>query len=229
MRRQVPLLIASLAGCVMIITYFSPALQSWSERAGNWYKVILAISLLLGGINLVMHHARKVVKREAGWGFAAVTLAAFFLTMFVGLLKIGTAPNPDFPRHAWSGDFEEEGAPFWWLYTYVFMSVTASMFSLLAFYVASAAFRAFLAKNVEASLLLGTAVIVLIGRSSAGAWLAQYLPVGLAPPELTTFIMQVFTTAGQRAIMIGIALGLAATSLRILLGMDNSFLGGESE
>ena len=37
--------------------------------------------------------------------------------------------------------------------------------------------------------------------------------------------MSVLNTAGNRAIMIGIALGIVATSLKILLGMDRSYLG----
>ena len=45
--------------------------------------------------------------------------------------------------------------------------------------------------------------------------------------NLSVEIMTVFNTAGNRAIMIGIALGIAATSLRVLLGVDRSHLGGD--
>ena len=43
--------------------------------------------------------------------------------------------------------------------------------------------------------------------------------------NLTIDIMRVVNTAGNRAIMIGIALGTASVSLRILLGVDRSHLG----
>src|SRR5687767_13744039 len=109
------------------------------------------------------------------------------------------------------------------------------MFSLLAFYIASAAFRAFRAKNVEAVLLLGTAFIILLSRTDAGVALTGWIDpsvwsgftyfTGLRLENLTVYIMSVFNTSGNRAIMIGIALGIVATSLKILIGVDRSYLG----
>jgi hypothetical protein len=52
----------------------------------------------------------------------------------------------------------------------------------------------------------------------------EYL-TGLRLENLTVYIMAVFNTAGNRAIMIGIALGIVATSLKILIGVDRSYLG----
>jgi hypothetical protein len=107
------------------------------------------------------------------------------------------------------------------------------MFALLAFYVASAAFRAFRAKNVEASLLLATALIVLVGQTKDREFTSLFLPAvsGEAPwvpvDDVTEFLRKTIVTGGQRAIFIGVALGVAATSLRILLGLDRSYLGGE--
>ncbi len=135
-------------------------------------------------------------------------------------------------KYPWSGEYRAQGTPFWWLYEYAFKPLTATMFAMLAFYVASAAFRAFRAKNLEATLLLGTAFIILLGRTFAGVWLTAWLPdavSGLRIEKLTVLIMQVFNTAGSRAIMIGIALGIASTSLKVLLGVDRSYLGSAEE
>ncbi len=135
-------------------------------------------------------------------------------------------------KYPWSGEYRAQGAPFWWLYEYVFKPLQATIFAMLAFYVASAAFRAFRAKNIEASLLLGTAFIILLGRTFAGVFLTSWMPEaigGLKIENLTVYIMQVFNTAGNRAIMIGIALGIASTSLKVLLGVDRSYLGSGDE
>jgi hypothetical protein len=131
-------------------------------------------------------------------------------------------------KYPWSGSYRDQGSPFWWMYEYLFQPLTATMFALLAFYVASAAFRAFRAKNAEAILLLGTAFLILLGQTFAGSFLTGWLPDWLSflrTENLTAWIMGVFNTAGNRAIMIGIALGIASTSLKVLLGVDRSYLG----
>jgi hypothetical protein len=105
-------------------------------------------------------------------------------------------------------------------------------FAMWAFYNASAAFRAFRARNVESVLLLGTAFLILLGRTFVGTAITSPLPEEgfwsfFQIPHLTSWIMSVFATAGTRAIMIGVALGVVSTSIRVLLGMDRSYLGAE--
>ncbi len=232
MKRTVPLLITALGGFVLIIAYFIPRTQGWGEIAAIWFDVLASIAFVLGGGNLIKIHLKKVSDHKSGWGYSGITLAAFIITLSIGLGKIGVNPNLQFPTHEWSGSYREIGTPFWWLYEYVFKPLTATMFAMLAFYVASAAFRAFRAKNIEAILLLGTAFIILLGRTFAGvaltAWLPEWLS-GLKLENLTVIIMKVFNTAGNRAIMIGIALGIASTSLKVLLGVDRSYLGQSKE
>ena len=77
-----------------------------------------------------------------------------------------------------------------------------------------------------------TAFVVLLAQTYAGTWLTAAVPdeySALTFPGLKAIILGVFNTAGQRAIMIGIALGVAATSLKILLGVDRSYLGSDGE
>ncbi len=229
MKRTVPLLITAFGGFVLIIAYFIPATQGWGETVAIWFDVLASIAFILGGANLLKIHLKKMSDRQSGWGFSAVTVSAFLITLTVGLAKVGVHPSLNFPDYTWSGSYREMGSPFWWLYEYAFKPLTATMFAMLAFYVASAAFRAFRAKNIEAILLLGTAFIILLGRTFAGVFLTSWLPdslSGLRIENLTVTIMQVFNTAGNRAIMIGIALGIASTSLKVLLGVDRSYLGG---
>jgi hypothetical protein len=233
MRRMIPPLIAGTLGTLMIVAFFVPPAQPWQATAEEWFTIVAAIAFLIGGTNLLLQHAKIVSRQQAGWGFSCVTLLAFGITSLVGLLKLGAAPSESAPQLAWSGPYQQEGTPFWWIFEYILSPITATMFSLLAFYVASAAFRAFRAKNIAATLLLGTAFIVLLSRCYAGALLTSWVPESMPGLTLPGFsgsvIMAIVTTAGQRSIMIGIALGIAAISLRIILGLDRSYLGSEQE
>jgi di/tricarboxylate transporter len=234
MKRTAPLIITALGGFALIVAYFLPATLTWGENAAVWFDILAAIAFILGGGNLLKIHLKKVSDKVAGWGYSVVCLIAFLITLSAGLFKIGVHPNEQFPDYPFSGTYDQVGSVFWWCYEYGFKPLTASMFAMLAFYVASAAFRAFRAKNFEAILLLGTAFIILLGRTAAGVYMTAFIPddssfSGLKIENLTVYIMQVFNTAGNRAIMIGIALGVASTSLKVLLGVDRSYLGSGEE
>jgi hypothetical protein len=95
------------------------------------------------------------------------------------------------------------------------------MFALLAFFIASAAFRAFRARNAEAALLLGAAILIMLGRVPIGRAMSDVLP------QISDWILSVPNNAGRRAIMMGAALGAIATSLRVILGLERSHLGSD--
>ena len=228
MKRFVPLVIAIVAGFVLLIANFIPYAESWGLTAQEWFNILAVGAMVLGGGNLIKLQLMKISSKKAGWGYAAVTIICFFGALIIGLGKFGVHPNEIYPNYVWSGYYLEEGSGMWWIYQHMVVPLTSTMFAMLAFYVATAAFRAFRAKNIEATLLLVTAGIVLLGRTYAGVWLFGWLPewlLWLRFDNLTVWIMDVPNTAGTRAITIGIALGVVATSLRILLGVDRSYLG----
>jgi hypothetical protein len=113
------------------------------------------------------------------------------------------------------------GRLYTWLYDHVFAPCNATMFALLAFFIASAAFRAFRARNAEAALLLGAAILIMLGRVPIGRAMSDVLP------QISDWILSVPNNAGRRAIMMGAALGAIATSLRVILGLERSHLGSD--
>jgi hypothetical protein len=118
----------------------------------------------------------------------------------------------------WSGG-KTEATSFGWLYDYVFVALQGTMFSLLAFFVASAAYRAFRARTPEATVLLLAAILVMWGRVPLG----EYLVSGVG--QVAQWIMSVPNTAAQRGILIGVSLGGIATSIKIICGIERSYLG----
>jgi len=94
------------------------------------------------------------------------------------------------------------------------------MFAMLAFYIASAAYRAFIAKNAEAAVLLISAVLLMLGNVALGEMIHPNYGA------VSSWIMNVPNLAGQRGMMIASAIGAVATSLRVLVGIDRTHFGG---
>ncbi|MBD3170698.1 MAG: hypothetical protein GF307_14565 [candidate division Zixibacteria bacterium] len=227
MRRQVPLAITFIVGWTLIIAVFipHPPFGQLGENFTTYFDIIAVFAFILGGGNLIRVHGNKVYKKRQDWPYSIVTILGFVVVLIAGLFKIG---NPD----GLSGDLTQPGSLFQDLYTYIFAPLQATMFSLLAFFVASASYRAFRAKNKEATVLLVAAFIILLGRTPIGGYLTFWLPESLSffhIPNLAYWIMTIPNLAGQRAILIGISLGVIAMSLRLILGIERSYLGGEGE
>ncbi len=224
MRQTIPLLITAVTGAVLVVAYFIPPITEWREQFSIFFDIIAAIAFILGGGNLIKMHGNRVSKRQNGWGYSLVTVVGFLVVLLVGLTKVGN-PGP-YNNSAVTA----AGSYFDWAYQYIFRPSAATMFAMLAFYVASASFRAFRAKNAEATLLLVVAFIILLGRTFVGALVTSWLPDSLhflTIPYLAEKIMTVLNFAGNRAIMIGIALGIISTSLKVIIGIDRSYLGSD--
>ena len=105
-------------------------------------------------------------------------------------------------------------------FDYILIPILSTMFALLAFFIASAAYRAFRARNLLATLLLIAALIVMM----------RFFPlfgptVGTFLSKMSNWLMNVPNLAAQRAIIIGIGLGIVATSLKVLLGIERGYMG----
>jgi hypothetical protein len=141
-----------------------------------------------------------------------------------GMKDVGGLLGNGDSLQAWLGD-----KPFEYLFNNIYQHLSSTMFALLAFFIASAAYRAFIIRSFASNLLMISAVIVMLGRTSIGTAFTAWLPAGYRffhLPNLADFIMSYPTNAAQRAIMISAALGIVGSSLRILLGIERSYLGG---
>ena len=71
-------------------------------------------------------------------------------------------------EHPWGTHVSKDGSLFSWMYKKMYTPLSATMFALLAFFVASASYRAFRIRNFEATLLLISGSILMLGRVPIG-------------------------------------------------------------
>ncbi len=224
MKREIPLIITFIAGTVFVVAYFVP--HSPFNRAeslfNDWFAILAAFAIWLGALNLLKICALKVSRRSKDWYLGLVIIVGFFVTVAVGAYD-GVVGLSNVPATA----FRDPGTNFDWIYRNVYTPLSATMFAMLAFFVASASYRAFRARNFQATLLLLAGFLVMLGRVPVGDLITGFLPPAYQMSQWASWIMDFPQTAGQRAIMIGIALGIISTSLRVILGIERSRLEGE--
>lgn len=208
-KRTLPILIAFVFGLTFALQYYvpHPISEALLGEVSVWNQIVYGFAIILGIGSLLHVHYVKVKRKEAGWGYSGVMFLSVIIVFGAGLWSAGKA----------------EDTAFGWLYTYVLVALQGTMFSLLAFFVASAAYRAFRARTPEATVLLLAAIIVMAGRVPLG----EYIWAGLG--QLSDWIMTVPNTAAQRAILIGVSLGGIATSIKIIFGIERAYLGGGDE
>lgn len=230
---------------IMIIGIFALALGIWSlyhvsvdkirHKKENWpYSYVTLIGLF---IMVLFGFTHKI---GDSWGFYSIfVLALIALLMFLiqasiskskglwlglaGLslvVSVGVALIDDSWGIAFMTSEGLSNTMFTDFADFVLTPILSTMFSLLAFFIASAAYRAFRARNVLASLLLIAAIIVMLRFN-------PYMPFGLPDffASVSNWLMNVPNLAAQRAIVIGIGLGIVATSLKVILGIERGYMG----
>lgn len=200
MRRILPVALAILCGVWTLLDFFlsEPLIDTLGMALVEGVTILAAFALLLGILNILANHARRLVSGERHRGLSLVLIFALLGTLAVGVLL----PN---------------STTFAWLFNYLYFPLQSTMAALLAFFIVSAIYRAFKLKSVQAFILLATSLAMFFVQLPFSAALIPGLSL------VRDWLMAVPITAGVRGILLGAALGTIATSLRVLIGVDRPY------
>ncbi len=203
MKKQLPIYFVLVSGIVMIIQYFVPS--QFSDDlfiyANDWVIVVGIFALVLGIWSLLKAEFKKLKDPKEAF-YAGVLLFGFFIMVFTALTSEG----------------REAGSLHMDLFNNILIPIQATIFALLAFYIASAAYRAFRARTILATILLVTAFIVMLRLIPLG-------PLSAINQAAVSWILAVPNMAAKRAITMGVGLGVIATCIKIILGIERTYLG----
>ena len=204
MRAPFSTALAIALGLIVLLGYFLPVelLITLRKVLLEWGLILLAVALLVGIFSLFSVHWKKIVTAQPGRPFSIVLVGALIITLGV----VGWFG----PTHPYS----------LWIFTSTQLPIEASLMAILAITLVLAAFRLLsLRANLLAVVFLITVVVILL---TSGPLFGLQVP-GLN--ELRTWIARVPAAAGARGVLLGVALGIVATGLRILMGADRPYRG----
>jgi len=206
LRKTLPMMLCFCFGVFAMFGFFAAEgtkLNIYYESFAKWLMIIATFAMLLGIGNLLRVNTMKVMKNHPDKIYCTILLIGAITTAGFGIFQ-GI----------------DKGVCMY-IFNYMIKPLQSTMFSLLAFFVASAAFRAFRAKSFESTILLITAFIVMLSRVPIGTSIWP----GFA--SMSEWILSTVNMAGSRAITLGAAVGATAAALKIILGIETKYLGGE--
>ena len=226
-KRTIPLILVFVLGLLAFAQNYipHPFSDKFLETVTDWSRIIGGFGLFIGMYSLLSLHVHRIRRGQPGWAYSAFVFIGAAGMIILGLWNDGVGPLRAAP--------DTQDTWFAWGYENVQVPCSAALFSILAFYMASAAFRTFRARNVGAALLLVSALIVMFGRvtvsETVGVWV-NAASFNLIPAtvfgDITDAIMKYPNMAAKRGVILGVALGAIAQSLRIIFGIERSYLGG---
>jgi hypothetical protein len=169
--------------------------------------IVSAWTVGLGLLNLAQLHGKRLIRG----GENAIYSAAFFFGLIsVGIIGLLQKPHANaINKNLYT-----------LLYTGALQNLDATVFSIIAFYIVSAAYRAFRVRSIEATLLLATAIVVMLGQTSIGQVMTSHFPTAMHTEVIRDWIMSQPNAAAVRAINFGLAVGSLAVALRVWLGLE---------
>jgi hypothetical protein len=167
----------------------------------DYWQVIAAFALIVGSVSYLKVNLVEISRGRDSL-FRIVGVAGLII-MPVFAIIWGT----------------RQGSPFIWMFENVQAPMQATVFALLAFFVASASLRGFRARSVQAGILLASAALILLSRTAleATTWSAL--------SSVSEWFRNYPSMAARRGILIGIGLGSLTTSLRVIVGIERTWLG----
>jgi uncharacterized membrane protein len=200
---------------------------------GRLADILTAFLLGLGIYSLVRIHSKRVFSAHRDRFFSITLLLAMVLMVVFGYMDwwdqkfSANATMMQFQEHWGFRNYAKD-----FLFDGLLQQMDAAMFSIIAFFILSAAYRAFRIRSIEATVLLATALIVMLGLMGAVGYLwngsvdnmthndpASFLN-NFKISEIAKWIQDTLQTAGIRALDFGIGLGALAMGLRLWLSLE---------
>jgi hypothetical protein len=219
-RKPLIALVTFLAGLIYAAEWVIPVggdgktnlLTPYLKSFADIVTVLQGFALGIGVYSLVAVHLRSIVRRREGWPNSIVLLGSVLVMALPALLKEDhpNRYNKNLFAIAFDGGYS---------------SLNAAMFSVVAFYIVSAAYRAFRIRSLESSILLLSALLIMLGQVALGQWLTSGIPnqgfaANFRVENVAGWILNKVSSPAIQAVEFGVGIGTLATALRLWLSLE---------
>ena len=155
-------------GIIILLSFVwdDEILRSFRGVLVEWTVIVAAFAMLLGVLNVLRVHAQRIQKGQ-GIVYSLILVFAFLIVFIPGILAANRVP-PNLGKFVGPSGMIVDFS-----YRYVQRPLQATLFSLMAFFVATAAWRAFRIRSAASLVMFISAVLVLLGSiylNIGGEW-----------------------------------------------------------
>ena len=194
-RREIPLAVNLIVSAIILVQYFTTdkTIELLSVNLQLWGVIIASFALFLGFVAYNIRHLTAIRRRRSLYSVWAIACA---LGTFVLGMYSTSSPQYTF------------------LLNSVMRPMSTAVSAFIGFFLCSAAFRAFRARNIDAAILLVSAIVVMLSNIPIG----NLLVPGILP--LGNWFKDVATLGGNRGLIIVMGVGMIVAGVRQMLGYE---------
>lgn len=201
-RKWIPILITTLTGAIILVGYLNPTptMVYYRDRLIEWGVIVAAFAFILGLFNVLRVHGRRVVDMQQEWPYSLILMIAALVAWV-----------PPFLRGPWLN--LQPSTLTRQMLNYVILPVGATLTALLVFTLTAAAFRLLrVRRSIGALFFILIVIIALLGSTPIPGW--EWLS------DVRAWMINVPGLAGMRGLLLGVALGIVITALRVIFFSD---------
>jgi len=202
--------IAIGVGIVVLAGYFIPSINNIRFVLLRTGLVLAAVALLVGIINLLSVHLKKMGAENENSGYSLILVITLLITLIVGTIDMVQAYLVGQPNFQMTN----------WVFKNIQLPIETSLLAVTAVSLTFAA-ASILRKRMDLFSITFFFVILLVLLGSFS------IPPATLPllHAIRDWIVRVPALGGARGLLLGIALGTITTGIRILIGADRPYEG----
>jgi hypothetical protein len=196
-RREIPIAICVGSMVYLLFSYYTNIGTGIASDLRSWMTQVSTFAMLIGVVMLFIRHTKIILRRIEGWPYSIIALVSFFLYTVVQY------SSKDLYQYVLMN-----------IYTPIGYASATAVVPITIYYTGTRV------RSIFSALLVGTLIIsnfynIAIGTVIFGPGLNQ----------IGSWLNDVINTGVMRAITIGMGLGLLTVVIRIIMGMETSYLG----